>query len=128
MTKYFYMKIIGLFLVIVGFSYSMTTFYNFYDYLFGDLVIANSNIYIMSIGLLFPLYTFIFGIYFYFYTDKHFAYINPFILTSGVVLLVMGLSRIFVSTGIMQFIHYSFSIPMIILSCLLIYGCFRYKY
>ena len=128
MTKFFYMKIVGLFLVIVGFSYSMTSFYNFYDYLFGDLVIANSNIYIMSLGLLFPLYAFIFGIYFYFYTDKFANYINPFILGNGFFLLIVGLLRLFVSNGIMQFIHYTYSIPMMILAVLLIYGCFRYKY
>ena len=59
MTKYLYMKLLGLFIVIFGFSYCMTSFYNFYDYIFGVRTIANSNIYIMALGLIFPLYTFV---------------------------------------------------------------------
>ena len=128
MTKYWYMKIIGLFLVIIGFSYCMTSFYNFYSYLFGIQKIANSNIFIMSLGLVFPLYMFVFGIYFYFYIDKKFASINPFILSTGISWLVFGITRIFVSNGIMQFLHSSFSIVLIVFAILLIYGCFRYKY
>lgn len=68
--KFFYMKIVGLLWVIGGFSYSLTSFYNFYDYLFGNVSIANGNIVIMALGLIIPLYSFIFGVYFYFYTDK----------------------------------------------------------
>ena len=128
MGKFIYMKVLGLLLVIVGFSYSLTSFSNFYGYLFGDIVVANGNIIIMGLGLLFPLYTFIFGIYFYFYSDKFFANINPFILASAVSMFVVGLVRIFVSNGIMEFIHYTFFIPMIILSGLLVYGCVKYKY
>lgn len=128
MSKYIYMKIIGLLLVIVGFSYSLTTFSNFYGYLFGDIKVANGNIIIMGLGLLFPLYTFIFGIYFYFYSDKFFANINPFVLSSAISMFIIGLVRIFVSNGIMEFIHYSFSIAIIISSILLVYGCFKFKY
>ncbi len=128
MTKFVYMKLLGLMLVILGFSYCMTSFYNFYSYIFGDMQIANANIYIMSLGLLVPLYTFIFGIYFYFYSDKQFAYINPFILISGVMMLIVGISRLFISNGIMQFIHVSFGYILIALGILLIYGCKRFKY
>ena len=128
MTKFFYMKILGLFLVVLGFSYSMTSFYNFYDYIFGTVTIANSNIFVMGIGLIFPLYTFIFGIYFYFYTDKEFAYINPFILASGIAMVIIGIIRILVNNGIMQFIHGSYSYVLLVLGILLIYGCMRYKY
>ncbi len=128
MTKFLYMKILGLFTVILGFSYSLTSFYNFYDYIFGTLTIANSNIYIMSLGLVFPLYTFIFGVFFYFYTDKDFASINPFILSSGISMMIVGISRIFISNGIMEFLHFSFAYVLIVLASLLIYGCFRYKY
>ena len=128
MGKFIYMKIIGLLLVIIGFSYSLTSFAKFYGYLFGDITIANGNIIIMSLGLLFPLYTFIFGIYFYFYSDKFFTNINPLILSSGISMFIVGLSRIFVNNGIMEFIHSSFSIAIIIASILLVYGCFKYKY
>lgn len=128
MTKYVYMKLIGLILVILGFSYCITTFSNFYAYLYGDIEIANANIYLMSIGLLLPLYMFIFGIYFYFYTDKEFAYINPFILISGVAMFVMGLFKAFTNNIVMQFIHISFSYVLILCGLLLIFGCIRYKY
>ncbi len=128
MTKFVYMKLLGLILVIAGFSYCMTSFYNFYEYIFGDVQIANANTFIMSMGLLFPLYTFIFGVFFYFYTDKQFAIINPFILISGIGLLVVGVSRLFLSNGIMQFIHVSFGYVVAILGILLIYGCIRFKY
>ena len=128
MTKFIYMKLLGLFMVIIGFSYCLTSFHNFYAYIFGDLLIANANIIVMSIGLVFPLYTFIFGIYFYFYSDKFFAQINPFILISGIGMLIVGILRLFLSTGIMQFLHYTFGIVLIVFALLLIYGCYRYKY
>lgn len=128
MTKYLFAKLIGLLLVIAGFSYSMTSFYSFYDYIFGNYVIANANIYIMSIGLFFPLYTFIFGLYFYFYVDKHFGEINPFIFLSSIFLIMVGIIRLFMSNSIMQFIHYSYSIVAIVLGLMLLFGCFRYKY
>ena len=128
MTKYAYMKLLGFVLVVLGFSYSITSFYSFFAYLYGDIEIANANIYIMSIGLIFPLYMFIFGIYFYFYTDKQFAYINPFILISGISMLVVGIVRLLINNGVMQFIHVSFATLLIFCAVLLIYGCIRYKY
>ena len=128
MTKFLFMKTLALFMVVLGFSYSMTSFYNFYSYLFGITHIANGNTIIMALGLLFPLYTFIFGVYFYFYTDKDFASINPLILSSGISLLIFGISRIFINYGIMEFIHFTFSYVIIVLSVLLIYGCIKYKY
>ena len=128
MTKFVYMKLLGLILVILGFSYCLTSFSNFYGYIFGDMQIANANIYIMSLGLLFPLYMFIFGVYFYFYTDKQFAYINPFILISGVAFIIVGGSRIFLGSGIMEFIHSSFAYVSLFMGSLLVYGCIKFKY
>ena len=128
MTKFLYKKIVGLFMVIIGLSYCFTSFHNFYAYLFGDITIANANIYLMSLGLVFPLYTFVFGIYFYLYRDKEFGSINPFVLITCIFMFVVGVSRIFVNNGIMEFIHFSFCIPMIIFAGLLFYGCMRYKY
>ena len=43
MTKYVYMKLVGLTLVVVGFSYCITSFTNFFAYLYGDIKIANTN-------------------------------------------------------------------------------------
>ena len=126
MTKFAYMKLVGLIMVVLGFSYCMTSFSNFYAYLFGDIIIANANVYIMAIGLVFPLYMFIFGVFFYFYTDKRFAEINPIILIIG--MFVVGILRMIVSNGIMQFIHLSFGFVSMLFGLLLIYGCLRYKY
>ena len=128
MTKYVYMKLVGLILVILGFGYSITSFSNFYAYIYGDIKIANANIYIMSIGLIFPLFMFVFGIYFYFYTDKQFAYINPFILISSAVMIMVGVLRLFINSGIMQFIHISYAIVLIVCGILLMCGILRYKY
>lgn len=128
MTKFFYKKLVGLLMVIGGFSYSLTTFYNFYDYIFGDLVIANSSIYVMSIGLVFPLFTFIFGIYFYFYRDREFGNINPRILVTGIMMISIGVVRMILSDEIMQFIHYSYAYVMLAFGILLIIGCMKYKY
>ena len=128
MTKYIYMKLVGLILVILGFSYSITSFSSLFAYLYGDITIANANIYIMSIGLIIPLYMFVFGVYFYFYIDKEFASINPFVLISGISMLIMGIVRLFINNGIMQFIHISFATVLIVSSLLLIFGCIRYKY
>ena len=128
MTKYVYMKLISLTLVILGFSYCLTSFSNFYAYLYGDIQIANANVYLMASGLIFPLYMFIFGVFFYFYTDKQFAYINPVILSSSIGMIIAGILRMFINNGIMQFIHLSFGFVLIVFGILLVYGCFRFKY
>ena len=128
MTKYVYMKLVGLLLVVVGFSYCLTSFSNFYAYLYGDIVIANANIYLMTSGLFFPLFMFIFGVFFYFYTDRQFAYINPFVFASGTIMVVSGIVRLFISTGIMQFIHLSFGIVSMLMGLLIVIGCLRFKY
>ncbi len=128
MTKYFYMKLLGLLLVVLGFSYCMTSFYNFYGYLFGEVTIAGENVYIMTSGLIIPLYVFIFGVYFYFYSDRDFSRINPFIIISGIVLVIVGVIRFFIQNMFMHFIHISFAYILIILGIMIIVGCIRYKY
>ncbi len=128
MTKYVYMKLLGLALVVIGFSYSLTSFTHFFAYLYGDIKVADANIVLMCLGLLFPLYMFIFGVFFYFYTDKQFAYINPFVLSSGIFLLIGGILRIFISSGLMEFVHYSFTYALILFGLAVILGCIRFKY
>ena len=128
MTKFVYMKLVGLIMVIVGFSYSITSFTNFYAYLFGDIIIANANKYLMTTGLIFPLYMFIFGVYFYFYIDRNPEDINPFILISGLCMNVAGILRLFINGGIMEFIHISFGFVLILFGLLVVFGCVKYKY
>lgn len=128
MTKFTYMRIVSLFLVILGFGYSITSFSNFYAYLYGDIIIANANTLVMCVGLLFPLYMFIFGVFFYLYTDKDFSRINPIVLISGIGMSIAGIIRLIIASGIMEFIHISFAYVLIILGLALVYGCIRYKY
>ena len=128
MTKYVYMKLVGLALVVVGFSYCLTSFSNLYSYLYGDIQIANANIYLMTCGLLFPLYMFIFGVFFYFYTDKLPEKINLYIMTSGIILTIGGIIRLFMSHGLMEFIHFSFAFVLLVFGGLIIYGCIKFKY
>lgn len=137
--RYLYAKFISLILTIVGFSYCLTSFYNFYDYIFGDLIIANSNIIIMSIGLIIPLYMFIFGLYLYFYVDLDITKINKFILISSVSFIGVGLLFLILNNGLLhhslfaisqvtEFLHYSISYSLIVLGILIITGCLRFKY
>ena len=128
MTKFLYKKCLGLLMVMIGLSYCFTSFYNFYAYLFGELIIANANIFLMGLGLVFPLYIFIFGMFFYLYQDKEFGSINPFIMTTSIMLFIVGILRIVTDIKIMEFIHFSFGIASIIISLLLFFGCIRYKY
>lgn len=138
-ARFLYMKFLGLLLVIVGFSYCLTSFYNFYDYIFSSNVINGFNITIMCLGLLIPLFVLIFGIYFYFYADKNRVKINKFIMISILILLASGVLKIFFShvlinkylffiAQMMNFIHLSYGYVILILSIMLIYGCFKYKY
>ena len=135
-NRYFYMKFLGLLLVLVGFSYSITSFNNLFSYIFKTKIFAeNLNIILMSIGLIIPLYTFLFGVYFYFYTDYNIDKINKYIFISNIVLLIIGIVMISI-TGIkflniyqiFEFIHNSLAYCLIILSIMGIYGCIKYKY
>ena len=133
------MKFLGLLLVLIGFSYSITSFNNFFAYIFKTRIFdENLNIILMSLGLIVPLYTFIFGIYFYFYTDFNITKISKFLFISYLVLLIIGISMIYIHSlnshtsflilQIFEFIHISFAPIIIILSGLGLYGCYRYKY
>ncbi len=133
------MKFVGLLLVIVGFSYSITSFNNFFSYIFRTRIFPeNLNIYIISIGLIVPLFTFLFGVYFYFYTDFNINKINKFIFISNIIMLIIGFSMLsfkyidipnkYIIFQIFEFLHISLSPCLIILSILGIIGCFKYKY
>ena len=134
--RYFYMKFLGLLLVVIGFSYSITSFNNLYSYIFKTKIFAeNLNVYIMSIGLIIPLYVFLFGVYFYFYTDYNINKINKFIFISNVLFLIFSISMlVFPSINILniyqifEFVHISLAFVLIGLSLMGIIGCFKYKY
>jgi len=134
--RFLYMKFLGLLLVLIGFSYSLTSFNNFFSYIFKTKIFPeNLNIYMISSGLIIPLFIFIFGVFFYFYTDYNINKINKFIFISYVLLLIIGITMIVFSNKsflninqIFEFIHISLSYVLIPLSLMGIFGCIKYKY
>lgn len=134
--RFLYMKFLGLLLVLTGFSYSLTSFNNFFSYIFKTKIFPeNLNIYMISSGLIIPLFVFIFGVFFYFYTDYNINKINKFIFVSYVLLLIIGITMIVFSyksilniNQIFEFIHISLSYVLISLSLMGIFGCIKYKY
>ena len=95
-SRYLYMKFLALLLVIVGFSYSLTSFNNFFEYIFGyKIYYQDVNIYLMIIGLIIPVYTFIYGIYFYFYTDFNITKPSKLLITNNIFRLLVSLLIIY---------------------------------
>ncbi len=138
-SRFIYMKFLGLLLVVIGFSYSITSFYNFFSYIFDSKIFSeNLNIIVSSIGLLFPLTVFVFGVYFYFYTDFNITKISKLILIFNLGFLVIASLMIGFNSlstfgnilifQIFEFIHKSFPYPLFILGSMGLYGCFKYKY
>ena len=139
MIRYIYMKFIGFLLVVLGFSYSMTSFYNFYEYIFGEIVIASANVFVMSVGLLIPIYMLVFGIYFYFYADTNITKINKFIISSSVFFMIVGIlniilkssiiyNNLFIVAQITEFLHVSLGYVLLLLGSSIMIGCIKYKY
>lgn len=138
-SKYLYMKFLGLLLVILGFSYSITSFNNFFSFIFKTKIFnENLNIFLVSCGLILPIYIFIFGIYFYFYVDYNPKKINKYILTNYIIFIIISviivifkeinlLNNILIFQ-IFEFVHISFSPCLFILSLLGLCSCIKYKY
>ena len=138
-SKYLFMKFLGLLLVIVGFSYSITSFNNFFSFIFKTRIFnENLNIYLMSIGLIVPLYVFVYGVYFYFYTDFNLVKVNKFIFISNIMFFITSLvmltfkelytlNNVFIFQ-IFEFIHVSMVPCLLALALLGLFGCFKYKY
>lgn len=132
--KFLYMKLVGLLMVIIGFTYSLTSFYNFFDVIFGHkIVVESANIYVMSIGLIFPLFIFVFGVFFYFYADIYNEKPSKLVFILSIITMIIGIIKILIYIKIiplylMEFIHISFAYCILILSIMLIYGKLKYKY
>ncbi|MBR3660749.1 MAG: hypothetical protein IKN63_02475 [Bacilli bacterium] len=138
-SRFLYMKFLGLLLVVIGFSYSITSFNNFFSFIFKTSIFSeNLNIFLVSLGLIMPLFTFVFGVYFYFYTDFNITKINKLIFVSYLVMMIIGIAMIIIKElyniknififQIFEFNHISFAYCLILLSIMGIYGCFKYKY
>lgn len=132
--KFLYMKLVGLLMVVVGFTYSLTSFYNFFDVIFGNkIMVESANIYIMSIGLIFPLFIFIYGIFFYFYADIYKDKSSKLVFILSIITFIIGISKLvlynkIIPSYLMEFTHISFAYCVLILSIMLIYGKLKYKY
>ena len=132
-NRYIFMKLLGLLMIIVGFSYTITSFYNFFEYIFGyKILVEDSNLFLMIIGLIFPVYLFVFGIYFYFYTDFNITKINKFLNINYLFFLLLSIAIVVIKKinliEIFIFIHFTFAYCLFVLSIIGIYGCVKYKY
>ena len=135
-NRFLYMKLLGLVLVVFGFSYSITSFYNFFEYIFDYKIYPeNLNIYMMSIGPIIPLFVFVYGVYFYFYTDFNIVEISKPIFITNITLFAIGIALIIFKNAtylnvsqIFELVHKSFGYLLLILSSIGIYGCFKYKF
>lgn len=135
-AKFIYMKLLGFFTSIIGFSYSLTCFYNFFDVIFRDKIITSGiNIWVSLLGLIFPLFIFVFGVFFYFYADVFSLEKNKWINYSIIISIIISLFCILTSIidiGLlrdsMEFLHYSFGYVLFVLNILYLYGKYRYKF
>ena len=137
-TKFWYMKILGFLITIIGFSYSLTSLYNFFDIVFENkIMVEGSNIFIMCLGIVFALFIFVFGVFFYFYADVYKNERNKLVLISIIIMFIISVFNIFSSTvsltsrffnDLVALIHPSFGYVNLILGVLLVYGYFKYKY
>ena len=91
-----------------------------------------------TIGLIVPLYLFIFGVYFYFYTDFNITKINKFIFISNILFVITGISIFVIKKiyeiknifffQIYEFLHISIAFCLILIAIMGLYGCYKYKY
>ena len=136
--RYLYMKFTGLLAVVIGFSYSLTSFNNFFSFIFKTRIFPeNYNIFFVSVGLIIPLYLFVYGVYFYFYSDFNITKINKFIFVTNIMYIIVGFVMLafkylykngFVIFQFFEFLHISLVACLVFLGILGIYGCFKYKY
>lgn len=133
-SKFLYMKLLGFLTAIIGFSYSLTSFYNFFEVVFGQRALMNGvNIWISGIGLLFPLFVFILGVFFYFYADvfsekKNKAIFISIILSVIISAICIIFSNINALNNVMEFVHFSFGYVLLLLNVFFLYGKYKYKY
>lgn len=139
-SRFLYMKFLGLLLVITGFSYSLTSFVNFFDYIFETKIFIESiNGYIASIGLIIPLSLFVYGVYFYFYTDFNITKISKLIFGFNIAYFMLGILIIIFKSiyfyqdnltflQVFSFLHISLGYVLTLLASMGLYGCFKYKF
>jgi len=135
-ARFLYMKLLGFFTAIVGFSYSLTSFFNFFEVVFESKITPGGiNIWISGIGLLFPLFVFVLGVFFYFYADVFDGNRSKLVLVAIIINVIINViciiplifKEIFISNMI-EFIHFSFGYILVLLNIFFLYGKYNYKY
>jgi hypothetical protein len=137
-ARYLYIKFTGFLLVILGLSYSITSFVNMFSYLYGNVVINGSNAFLMILGTIIPLFIFIFGIFYFMYVDDNITKINKKILICSIIMIILGLLVLVFKTSylvlhaftisqIFYFLHFSLGYVSIVLGGMVIYSCLKYK-
>ncbi len=137
-ARYLYIKFTGFLLVLIGLSYSITSLYNMFNYLYGNVTIGGSNTFIMILGIIIPLFIFIFGIFFFMYTDYNITKINKKIFICSIILIAFGIIvllfkikylvvHMFAISQIAYFLHFSLGYVLIVLGLMTMYSCLKYK-
>ena len=137
-ARYLYIKFTGFLLVILGLSYSITSFVNMFSYLYGNVIVHGSSTFMMILGTVIPLFIFIFGIFYFMYVDDNVTKINKKIFVCSIIMMVMGLfillfkinylySHMFAVAQITYFLHFSLGFVSIILGAMVMYSCIKYK-
>ena len=137
-ARYLYIKFTGFLLVILGLSYSITSFVNMFSYLYGNVVINGSSKIMMILGTIIPLFIFIFGIFYFMYTDSNITKINEKIMVCSIIMIIFGILvlifkikyfvlHIFTISQIFYFLHFSLGYVSIILGLMVMYSCIKYK-
>ncbi len=137
-ARYLYIKFTGFLLVIVGLTYSITSLFNLFSYLFGNVSVYGSSTFVMTLGIIMPLFMFIFGIFFFMYTDSNVTKINKKIFICSIIMMVFGLiillfknsfliNHAFGIAQIVYFLHISLGIMFLVLGLMVMYACIKYK-
>lgn len=137
-ARFIYMKLLGFMTVIIGFSYSLTSLYNFLEILFKHKLVANGvNIFISLLGLLFPIFIFVFGLFLYFYADitekKNSKFVNISIIINFLISIICIIISMFnyrnlFLEDLILLVHNSFGYLVLIINILCIYGKYKYIY
>ena len=137
-VRYLYIKFTGLLLVIVGLSYAITSLYNLFGYLYGDIIVNNGNTVLMILGLIIPFFIFIFGVFFFVYYDNDVTKVNKLILALSISVIVMGLLIIILKSNylvknhfgiaqIVYFLHPSMGYSALIVGIMSLVATIKYK-
>lgn len=131
-------KFTGILLVIIGLTYSITSLNNLFSYLYGDITVSNGNVIMMSIGVIIPLYIFIYGIFYFVYYDNDITSINKnmlilsfLIIIFGIIIMIFKINylvlNMFGISQIVYFLHPSLGYVAVILGGLSTFVCIKYK-